>query len=251
MDSLRTRLGNGSLQLGVAVTYPLEAIVERIGADWDWVWIDGQHGQHDYRSILACVRACERIGRPAIVRVAGHDYGTIGRALDTGASGVMVPMIDTVEQAREAVWAAKFPPVGQRSYGGRRPVDLAGRGYAHTANDDTLLVAQIETKEALSNVEAIAEVPGIDVLFFSPDDMAMQDSLPMDTPREPGFFDSQLRQVQTAASVAGKYCGTPTMSPELVRLATKIGYTLCAGAGDANLLAEASRERRRLAEGAL
>ena len=125
--------------------YPSPGALERIGGDWDWIWIDGQHGELGYQDALSLVRACDLIGRPAVVRVPGHEAGPIGKALDMGAAAVIVPCVDTPEQATIAVDAAKFPPLGKRSYGSRRNIDFQGRSYSDTANDDTLLIIQIES----------------------------------------------------------------------------------------------------------
>lgn len=240
--SLRNGLEKGNLLLGFCNMYPAAGILERVGLDWDWIWIDGQHGEHGYDSIFAAVRACELINRPSVVRVPGHDYGMIGRVLDMGASGIMVPMIDNVEQAKAVVKAVKFPPIGQRSYGGRRPVDLYGRAYAHTANEDVILIAQIETKEGLSNVEEIAALPGVDVVFFGPDDMSMQDGLPMDKPRPEGLFDEKMARVAAAADKFGKIAGTVAVSPQMLQKAMKMEYKLCVACGDVPLLANGSKQ---------
>ena len=147
--SFRSRLQSGVPQLGLAIMYPAPGVVERIGPDWDWIWIDSQHGELGYSDVLAMVRACDLIGRPSFVRVPGHEFGPIGLALDTGASGLIVPVVDTPEQAQTVVNAAKFPPLGRRSYGGRRPIDRQGRTYSDTANEEVVLVAQIESPEAI------------------------------------------------------------------------------------------------------
>lgn len=115
-------LGNVS-RLGLMMTYPAPGIVERIGADWDWIWIDGQHGQFGYSELLAMVRAADLVQRPSLVRVPSLDAGTIGQVLDIGADGVIIPCINMVAQAEVAVQAAKFAPMGERSYGGRRLAD--------------------------------------------------------------------------------------------------------------------------------
>ncbi|UCD29425.1 MAG: aldolase, partial [Planctomycetota bacterium] len=106
IDKFRELLAGGP-QLGLDIMYPAPGIIERIGPDWDWVWIDGQHGELDERDVLEAVRACNLIGRPAVVRVPGHDMGVIGKALDTAAEGIMVPLINDANQARAAVEAAK------------------------------------------------------------------------------------------------------------------------------------------------
>lgn len=242
--SLRKKMKSGSLLLGLSLMYPSPGVVEEIGSDWDWVWIDGQHGEFSYESILACVRACDHVGTAPIVRVPSHDYGTIGLALDMCAAGVMVPMVDSAKEAKTIVQAAKYSPLGRRSFGGRRTIDLYGRGYAHTANEDTLLIAQIETKEALSNVEEIAAVPGVDVLFFSPDDMAMQEAMPMDKPRKPDVFRDAMARLVSATANAGKLAGTVTPSPELLKIATGMGYQMCTVTGDVSLLLNGSKNKR-------
>ena len=242
--TLNEQLQKKDLLLGFCLMYPAPGIIERVGRDWDWIWIDGQHGQLDFDSILQCVRACELVGKPSVVRVPSHDYGPIGLALDTCTSGIMVPMINTSEQAGAIVNAAKFPPLGLRSYGGRRPIDIFGRSYSQNANKDILLIAQIETDEGLRNVDEIASVPGIDALFFGPDDMAMQLALPMDQPRKVDFFKSAMEKMANAAQKAGKIAGTVTASPEMLDMAAKMGYKLCIGTGDVALLVVGSSKMR-------
>jgi len=99
-------------QLGLCIMYPAAGVIENIGSDWDWIWIDGQHGQLDYRTQLEMVRVCNLIGRPAVVRVPGHDPGMISLALDMNPDGLMVPMVDTPDQARQIIKAATFAPRG-------------------------------------------------------------------------------------------------------------------------------------------
>ncbi|HBE42403.1 MAG TPA: hypothetical protein DDW27_14595 [Bacteroidales bacterium] len=242
--TIKEQLQKKDLLLGFCLMYPAPGIIERVGRDWDWIWIDGQHGQFDYNCILHCVRACELIGKPSIVRVPSHEYGQIGLALDTCASGIMVPMVNTREQAKGIVEAAKFPPIGLRSYGGRRTIDILGRAYSQNANNDILLIAQIETDEGMKNVDKIASVTGVDALFFGPDDMAMQLSMPMDQPRTVDFFKSAMEKMVNAAQKAGKIAGTVTTSPEILSMAAKMGYELCIGTGDVALLAGGSSKAR-------
>ncbi len=230
-----------SPQLGFCMMYPASGIIERVGPDWDWIWVDGQHGQMGYSDILAAVRACNLVRRPAVVRVPGHEAGTIGLALDTAAEGIMVPMVDTVEQARTIVLAAKFPPLGSRSYGGRRPIDLYGRNYAHADQPQPVLVCQIETEEGLKNSAKIAAVKGVDAIFFGPDDTALRKGLPMDQPRPAGYFDKALKTVARAAADHGKIAGGVFTTPEALNQAVEIGFRLIVACGDVGLLAGGSK----------
>ena len=179
MESFRSVLWSGVPQLGLNVSYPAAGVVERIGPDWDWIWLDGQHGQIGYGEMLQLVRACDLIQRPAFVRVPGHEAGPIGLRLDMGATGIIVPCVDTPEQAQALVDAAKFPPLGERSFGGRRPIDFNGRTYSNTANEHTILVVQIETLQAIDNAEKIAVILGVDALFFGPDDVMLRRGFPI------------------------------------------------------------------------
>jgi 4-hydroxy-2-oxoheptanedioate aldolase len=222
-----------------------------VGPDWDWIWVDGQHGQMGYADILAAVRACNLVRRPAVVRVPGHEAGMIGLALDTAAEGVMVPMVDTVEQARQIVRAAKFPPFGSRSYGGRRPIDLYGRTYAHADQPQPLLICQIETLEGLKNSARIAAVKGVDAIFFGPDDTALRKGLPMDQPRPAGYFDKALKTVARAAADHGKIAGGVFTTPEALNQAAEIGFRLIVACGDVGLLAAGSKSASKSLRSAL
>jgi 4-hydroxy-2-oxoheptanedioate aldolase len=241
---LREEMQENGPTLGFCITYPSPGVIERVGPDWDWLWLDGQHGELSYESILACVRAAELVKVPAIIRVADHEYGSIGRALDMGAAGVMVPMIDDAEEAKNVVEAAKFAPLGQRSFGGRRAIDLFGRRYPHIANNDTLLITQIETKKGLANAAAIAAVPGIDVLFLGPDDLALQDGWLMDQTRPIDFYAKALEKMALAAKNAGKIAGTVAATPEILELAVEMGYQLLVVSWDFSLLASGSKNVR-------
>jgi 2-keto-3-deoxy-L-rhamnonate aldolase RhmA len=231
-------------QLGLAICYPAPGIIEQVGSEWDWIWIDGQHGQFGYQDLLAAARACNFIDRPAVIRVPGHDPGPIGLALDMAIDGVMVPMVNTAEEARQIVQAAKFHPLGSRSFGGRRVCDLFGPGYAQ-APIQPLLICQIETQIGLENAEAIAAVEGVDVLFFGADDMAISRGLTMGQV-PPGSFDAARMQVSQAAKRQGKFCGGVFVAPEAAAQAVSMGYNLLVGGVDVFFLLLGSAERAKM-----
>ena len=242
MKAFQDALRKSVPQVGLLVMYPAPGVVERIGPDWDWIWIDGQHGQLGYQDVLAHVRACNLIQKPAIVRVPGHDSGAIGLALDTGADGVIVPVVDNAEQAAQAVKAAKFPPIGGRSYGGRRPIDLRGRLYSDTANEDTLLLVQIESPEAIKNAERIAALPGVDALFLGPDDISLRRGLGMNTPRSKETLGDDMEAVVTACRKHGKTAVTVGFGEEMFKLCVTMGFTMVVAGGDAHFLADTSKQ---------
>lgn len=234
--------------------YPSPGSVERIGGDWDWIWVDGQHGQLGYTEMLSIVRACDLIQRPAFVRVPGHDAGTIGLALDTGAAGVIVPQVHTVAQARAVVQAAKFPPLGDRSYGGRRPIDRAGRGYSDDANAAVRLIVQIESPEALDQAEAIAAVPGVDALFLGPDDIVLRTGGSMTAPRPPEVLAGFMEKMALACHNHGKIPVTVGMGEGILELCCALRYGMIVAGGDVAFLATGSKAaseaaRKRVVEG--
>ncbi|MFA5645488.1 MAG: aldolase/citrate lyase family protein [Candidatus Ratteibacteria bacterium] len=232
-------------QLGFCSMYPAPGIIERIGQDWDWCWIDSQHGQWKIVEVMDAVRVCDLIGIFSMVRVPGYESGTIGKILDTGCHAIMVPMIDTQKLAKEAVKATKFPPLGKRSYGGRRPIDLYGRAYSHLDRPQPLLVCQIESEEALQNIEQIAQVEGVDALFFGPDDLAQHRKIPMDSERPARLFYPEIDKVAETAKKTGKIAaGVFTTSDDLL-YALNRGFRLIACSGDVPLLAAGSRTAAR------
>ena len=251
-NPLIKKMASGQVVLGLGLNFPVAGIVELIGAGWDWLWIDGQHGQHDYRTMLSCTRAADLQGLAPVVRVPGHEYGTIGLAMDMRPAGIMVPMVDDVDQARQVVEAVRFPPLGKRSYGGRRVYDVDGFAYYKTANEDVLLVAQIETPEAVQNAEAIAAVEGVDVLFFGGDAMKMRMGIPMNTPvTESDELAGALERTAKAACNADKIPGCVAATAETLALSVDYGYQFIAGASDVGFLRTASPAKLEELRGAL
>ncbi|MEI6493086.1 MAG: aldolase/citrate lyase family protein [Verrucomicrobiota bacterium] len=238
---IRDQLNSGHPQIGVVFMYPSPGTVERIGGDWDWIWLDGQHGQlGNYDTMLAMVRACDLVGRPAMVRVPHHEFGPIGQALDMGAAGVIVPVVNTVEEAKRVVQAAKFPPLGGRSYGGRRPIDVEGRAYSDTANARTMLIVQIETPEAIENAAEIAAVDGVDALFLGPDDIMLRRGYTMTTPRSKDTLGNDMEAVANACRDAGKVSVCVGFGAEMFTLCVETGFGMIVAGGDVPFLANTS-----------
>ncbi|WP_428938601.1 HpcH/HpaI aldolase family protein [Fontivita pretiosa] len=241
MSPFRAALATGTPQLGLSVMYPAPGIIERIGPDWDWIWIDAQHGELGYHDVLGLVRACDLVKRAAMVRVPGHEAGPIGLALDMAPAGVIVPCVDTPEQARAVVDAAKFPPLGKRSYGGRRPIDLLGRKYSDTANEDLLLIVQIESPQAIENAEAIAAVPGIDALFLGPDDIMLRRGYSMTAPRSKETLGKDMQAVISACRKHGKVGVMVGVGEEMLRLCVSMGFQMIVSGSDVMFLATGSK----------
>jgi len=157
----------------VSLCSPLGAEVMAL-AGFDWLLIDMEHGAGDYQTLLHQLQAVAAAGETVpIVRVQWNDPVVIKRVLDLGAAGVMVPGIATVDDARRAVGAIKYPPEGFRGIAGVRASRFGqDPDYLEQANDNIMMFLQFETVEAVENAGAILDVPGIDVAFIGPNDLA-------------------------------------------------------------------------------
>ena len=242
MPDLSKKLKENSVLLGLSNMYPAAGIIEGMCRGWDFVWIDGQHGQMSYDAIVNAVRAAEIMDLFSVLRSPTHDPGMLGKYADTSASAIMVPVVDTPDQARAVVNALRFAPKGSRSFGGRRPIDLNGRDYYKTA--EPVIIAQIESCQAIENVDAIAQTDGVDMLFFGPDDMRVQLGLPMNTPiRENKDLKKAFEQTALAAKKANKAAGTVAPTPADLAYCIQHGYRLIAGGGDIVFLRQSAATR--------
>src|SRR5215470_16423103 len=172
----RLRAGETVFSGWCGLPYPL--VAETLARDgFTAVAIESQHGLWDVNGILAGIAAIRQGGAAPLVRVPFGDFALVSRVLDFGAEGIIAPMINTPADARAFAAVAKFPPVGERSWGPHRAAMLAGitnlNDYLAVANDAVVTFAMIETRTALANLDAIATTPGIDGLFLGPSDLSI------------------------------------------------------------------------------
>ncbi|MAG36743.1 MAG: hypothetical protein CL878_10960 [Dehalococcoidia bacterium] len=169
------KLRAGGVTAGPGVSFGSPDLAEQAASiGFEWVWLDWQHGQWTESVLNNALARFLAFETAPIVRVKGHEPGTINRVLDMGAMGVIVPMIQNAEQARSVAQAAYYPPPGMRSVGGMRLGLYAGgviADYQQQANDEIMLVVMVETEEAIGNVTEIMQVPGVDVVLIGPGDL--------------------------------------------------------------------------------
>jgi 4-hydroxy-2-oxoheptanedioate aldolase len=179
------------------------------------VVLDSQHGLWDVASLIAGIGALHHAGSAPVVRVPLNDFAMVSRALDFGAEAIIAPMINDASDAQRFASAAKFPPVGERSFGPQRAMTLQGRtvatDYLREANEQTMTLAMIETPTALNNVADIAATDGIDALFIGPYDLstslsagAAQD---LTAPEVERAIDEICAAAKKAGKIPGIYCG--------------------------------------------
>ncbi|GCE39777.1 aldolase [Rhodococcus sp. USK10] len=217
---------------------------------WDYIALDLQHGLIGYSGMVAGLTAIDASGSTVgMIRVESNDPTPIGRALDAGAAGVIVPLVNTADEAARAVASATYPPTGVRSYGPMRSQLRIGPTPAE-ANRDTVVVVMIETPQGLANVEEICAVPGLDGVYVGPSDLrlAVGGAHPND-PSVDDEFEAAVERVREAAAAAGIAAGihTPDGSVAARRLAE--GYTFATVASDLTHLKAASAAHLKAATG--
>lgn len=217
---------------------------------WDYIALDLQHGLIGYSGMVAGLTAIDASGSTVgMIRVESNDPTPIGRALDAGAAGVIVPLVNTADEAARAVASATYPPTGVRSYGPMRSQLRIGPAPAE-ANRDTVVVVMIETPQGLANVEEICAVPGLDGVYVGPSDLrlAVGGAHPND-PSVDDEFEAAVERVREAAAAAGIAAGihTPDGSVAARRLAE--GYTFATVASDLTHLKAASAAHLKAATG--
>ncbi len=155
----------------LSVSHPFTAeVMARQG--FDALVVDMQHGLTDMANLWPMLQAISQTDTVPVVRVASNDSATIMKALDFGAYAIIVPLVNTAEDAAKAVAACRYPPVGIRSSGPVRAIHYGGADYVANANDEIVLMAMIETKEGLANLDAICATPGLDAVYIGPADLS-------------------------------------------------------------------------------
>ena len=205
-------------------------------AGWDSVTVDLQHGVQDYMSMVACFQAMQSHPVLPMVRVPWNEPGIVGKVLDAGAYGIICPMISTASDAARLVAACRYPPVGARSFGPARGLLYGGLDYFTAANTEILVFAMIETQGALDNLDAILDTPGLDGIYFGPNDLAIElGCAPRNEHDDPTVVAAIARGREGAARrglIAGMFCSD---GPAAARRVAE-GFHLVTPGNDAALL---------------
>ena len=212
-------------------------------AGWDSVTVDMQHGVQDYLSTVMCFQAMQAHPVLPMVRVPWNEPGIVGKVLDAGAYGVICPMVNSVEEARAFVSYCRYPPAGARSNGPiRAGIYGASTGYQKTANEEILCIPMIETKQAVENLEAILDVPGIDAVYIGPSDLGFSYGLipvlDRDEPQILEIYDKIIRETAKRGIAACVHCG----SAAYAKRAIGMGFKLVTVGSDATFIATGARQ---------
>ncbi len=208
IQAFRNKLSEGHFCLGAGVTFTDPAVSEALSDSVDFLWLDLEHNPTNLETLLAHLIAARAGGAAALVRVPSDEVGWIKRVLDSGAEGIIFPQARSAQEIRQFVSACRYPPLGTRGFGPRRPTNYGragGEAYIHRANQQLFVVAQIETVSALNELDEIVAIDGLDSLVVGPYDLS--GSMGMLGQVEHPQVREAIATVVEKATAAGKFVG--------------------------------------------
>ena len=232
-NTVRQKLREGKQVVGATILIPDPDLYCAVAnSSVDFTWIEMQHSPLTYQDVARMIMHCR--GAPAIpfIRVPDATEGDIQKATDIGALGIIIPMVDDVRKAENAVRFAHYPPLGRRSQGNGQYATLYGPRYRETANDDIMVIALIENPPGVDIVDRIAAVPGIDVVFVASTDLGSFSGLKQGDAQ----YEALVDRVRASVGRAGLTLGGPLAWKD-----TREGYAFFQGPDEAALLRCGSR----------
>jgi 4-hydroxy-2-oxoheptanedioate aldolase len=212
---------------------------------FDWLTLDIEHSAIDWSQATSIFGAVADAGCVPLARVPEGSHHYIKRVLDAGAWGIVVPMVDTVEQARVAIAAAKYPPQGNRSVGGgMNAMNFAAPAgeYYERANDEILVVLQTESPQGVENAEAIYSLPGVDAIFIGPNDLRFQMRKSDGTFPTPEQHEAMIQRVIEIGKKVGTPTGIHAMDPESALMRAEQGMQFLAIGSDLRMMTQKAQE---------
>ncbi len=242
-NSLKRKLAAGQVTHGLWITLEAPTVTEiAVVLGFDWVVIDAEHGQLDYKEIVEHLRVTRHTDTTPLVRVQEIQQGIIKRVLDLGAAGVIVPQVTCPEEVERAVRFAKYPPRGVRGVGGERATLWASQLRENTARADreTLVIPLMETVPAGECIDAILDVPGVDAIFFGPADYSASAGH-LGEWEGPGVAE-RLLAIKDRVTARGQACGIMGTSIDDARRRQEQGFRMIGVASDTGLLIRGASE---------
>jgi len=237
-NAFKHGLAKGQLQIGLWSSLASNIAAEIISdSGFDWILLDTEHSPNEIPGLLSQLQAVQRGTATPIVRAAWNDAVLFKRILDIGAQSLLVPFVQTPEEARRAVAATRYPPAGIRGTAGNARGSRYGRvtDYLKKANEEICLLVQVETRSALDQIEAIAKVEGIDGVFIGPSDLAA--SLGHIGDMQHPVVQKAIEEAARRLKAVGVPSGILTANEEQARRYIAWGYTFVAVGSDVGLLA--------------
>jgi 4-hydroxy-2-oxoheptanedioate aldolase len=243
MNKLKARLKSGKACVNAWLAIPSGFSAEVMAqCGFDSVTVDMQHGVQDYLSMVQCFQAMDKHPITPLVRIPWNEPGIIGKVLDGGAWGVICPMVNTPTEAKALASACLYPPKGKRSNG---PIRASAYGvessYQSIANDEVLVIPMIETQEAIDNIEAILDVPGISGIYIGPSDLGLSLGMkPVLDREEPEIFPIYEKLVKATVK-RGLFAGIHNATGAYAARMIGMGFRFVTIFNDSGLMARAAR----------
>ncbi|MGH9629032.1 MAG: HpcH/HpaI aldolase family protein [Bryobacteraceae bacterium] len=232
-NTVKQKLAQGKQVVGGTVSIPdPDTYCAMANAGFDFLWIEMQHSPMSYQDVAHMIMACK--GAPAMpfIRVPDATESDIQKAVDMGAAGIIIPMVDDIEKVQNAIKFAKYPPLGKRSQGGGQYGALWGSDYRQIANDNIMIVAMVESPAGAAIVDELASTPEVDVIFVASTDLGSFTGRKQGDPD----YEAIVTKVHDVTLKAGKILAGP-----LAWKATRQGYSFFQGPGETSLIRSGAR----------
>ena len=237
------KLRSGEPAVGCWLTLCSPVVAETMAqVGFDWLVMDAEHSPLGFETMVNCFRAIQLGGAVPMARVPWNDTVWIQRTLDAGALGLVVPMMNTAEQARSAVANMRYATKGQRSYGSSRVAPYVEGDYRTWTEDNLAIIVMIETVQAVENAESILSVEGVDGCYIGPSDLALSMGLTFADTGPGTAHEAAMMEVLRAAKAVGKAPGKQCASGEETSLRIAQGFQFVGLSSDAGLLAKATQQ---------
>jgi 2-dehydro-3-deoxyglucarate aldolase/4-hydroxy-2-oxoheptanedioate aldolase len=234
INKMREKLRAGELVLGAGISLSDLTVTEALAPSVDFFWIDLEHNATTTESMLGHLIAARAGGAASIVRIPSSDVGWVKRVLDSGAEGIILPRAYSAKEVADFVSACRYPPMGTRGFGPRRPMQygrLPQQEYLKQANRDLFVVVQVETVELVSELDEVLKLEGLDSLVLGPQDLSGSMGRLGET-THPDVV-AVMRTIATKAKAAGKFIGAGLgANPEFARVLMDCGVQWLQAGGD-------------------
>ena len=229
-NTVKLKLAAGKQVVGGTVSIAnIDTYCAMANSGFDFTWIEMQHSPMTYQEVANMILACKGSSAMPFVRVPDATEGDIQKAVDMGAAGIIIPMVEDLQKVRNAIKFAKYPPVGKRSQGGGNYGKIWGADYRKIANENIMIVAMIESPAGVKLAAEMAAIPGVDVVFVASTDLSSFTGLPQGDPK----YEALVTKVKEEVLKAGKKVAGP-----VAWKGTREGYSFFQAPGETTLLVE-------------
>ena len=248
-NTLKTAWANGDPTIGLWLSAADPVTVEQLGGvGFDYICLDTQHGLVDYNHAVPALQAQRTSDAIPVARAPWNEPGIIGKLLDAGVMGVIIPMVNTVAEAEAAVAACRYAPEGARSFGPSRAAPVLGANYFAEANEQIVCIPMIETVTALENLDEIVKVDGIDAIYVGPADLGISLGLGPGSDNEHQSFQDAIAHVLSACQANGIAPGIHSV-PNLVQMRLEQGFKMVTATSDTGAAVAGARAHLAIAKG--